>query len=239
MPEVKNNFKKVSVIMPVFNEEKTVRQAIERTAQISFDGLDKEIIVVDDGSTDRTREILHAIKNENIKLLYHQNNRGKGAALQTGFKAAGGDIIIIQDADLEYDPRDYNDLIKPILDNQAEVVYGSRFVGAKPHRVLYFWHYMGNKFITLLTNAFSNLNLTDVETCYKSFTHEVIEKMKLKENGFGFEIEFTIKASRLKLKFFEVGISYAGRTYAEGKKLHWHHGVQALWCVFKYGLFKF
>ncbi len=239
MPEVKNNFKKVSVIMPVFNEEKTVRQAIERTAQISFDGLDKEIIVVDDGSTDRTREILRAIKNENIKLLYHQKNRGKGAALQTGFKAAGGDIIIIQDADLEYDPRDYNDLIKPILDNQAEVVYGSRFVGAKPHRVLYFWHYMGNKFITLLTNAFSNLNLTDVETCYKSFTREVIEKINLKEKGFGFEIEFTIKTAGLKLRFFEVGISYAGRTYAEGKKLHWHHGVQALWCVFKYGLFKF
>ncbi len=238
MAALKNNFKKISIIMPVFNERETIRQVVEQVNKISFSGLEKEIIIVDDGSNDGTEKILPALSSENIKIFYHQKNMGKGAALRTGFEAAKGEIIIIQDADLEYNPQDYNDLIKPILNQQADVVYGSRFVGAKPHRVLYFWHYVGNKLVTLLTNAFSNLNLTDVETCYKAFTTEVIKKIKLKENGFGFEIEFTLKAARQQFKFFEIGIAYAGRTYAEGKKLHWYHGLQALWCIFKYGLLK-
>lgn len=238
MPESENNFKKVSIIIPVFNEQKTIQQIIERVTKISLNNLEKEMIIVDDGSNDGTREILRAINDKNIKIFYHQRNHGKGVALQTGFKAVTGDIIIIQDADLEYNPQDYHDLIKPILGHQADVVYGSRFIGGKPHRVLYFWHYVGNKLVTLLTNSFSNLNLTDVETCYKAFTRQVIKKINLKEKGFGFEIEFTLKAARHKFRFFEVGISYAGRTYLEGKKLYWHHGLQALWCVLKYGLLR-
>ncbi len=238
MSELENNPKKASIVIPVFNEQKTIRQIIERVTKISFNNLEKEIIVVDDGSNDKTREILRTINDKNIKIFYHQKNQGKGAALQTGFKAVTGDIIIIQDADLEYNPQDYHDLIKPILANQADVVYGSRFVGDKPHRVLYFWHYVGNKLVTLLTNSFSNLNLTDVETCYKAFTRQVIKEIKLKEKGFGFEIEFTLKAARKRFRFFEVGVAYAGRTYTEGKKLHWYHGLQAIGCVIKYGLFR-
>lgn len=239
MSELENNPKKVSIVIPVFNEQKTIRQIIERVTKISFNNLEKEIIVVDDGSNDKTREILRTINDKNIKIFYHQKNQGKGAALQTGFKAVTGDIIIIQDADLEYNPQDYHDLIKPILANQADVVYGSRFVGDKPHRVLYFWHYVGNKLVTLLTNSFSNLNLTDVETCYKVFRRQVLDNINLKEKRFDFEPEFTIKAARQKFRFYEVGISYTGRTYEEGKKINIKDGLRAIWCIIKYGIFNY
>lgn len=231
MPE--NNFSKISIIIPVYNEKKTILKIIEKVQETSVNGLEKEIIVVDDGSYDGTRELLNNIES-NIKVFYHQKNKGKGAALQTGFKAVSGEIILIQDADLEYDPADYKDLIKPIMDDKADVVYGSRFVGDKPHRVLYFWHYVGNKIVVLFSNMLSNLNLTDVETCYKVFTKNVLNKIKIKEKGFGFENEFTIKVAKNKFRFYEVGISYTGRTYEEGKKLNIRHAPLALWCTLKY-----
>jgi len=231
---------KLSIIIPAYNEDKTIRRIIERVNRVDL-GLDKEIIAVDDGSKDKTSEILDQIATAgkvDLKIFKHDKNQGKGAALNTGFKQASGDIIIIQDADLEYDPADYRSLIQPILDDKADIVYGSRFTGDKPHRVLYFWHYAGNKLIALISNIFSNLNLTDVETGYKAFRKEVIAGMKLKEKRFGFENEFTIKAARRKWRFYEVGISYAGRTYAEGKKLiAWRAGLRAAWCVVKYNIF--
>ena len=232
-----SNFNKISVIIPVFNEKNTISKIVEKVDNTDINGLTKEIIIVDDGSTDGTREILPSFENDHIKTFYHQKNQGKGAALHTAFKQITGDLIVIQDADLEYDPAEYKELTRPILDGRADIVYGSRFIGHKPHRVLYFWHSIGNKFITLFCNIFSNLNLTDIETCYKTFTKEVIQQIKLKEKRFGFEPEFTIKAAKQKFRFYEIGISYTGRTYQEGKKINAKDGFQALWCIVRYGIF--
>ncbi len=232
-----NNFNKISVIIPVFNEQDTILKIVAKVDRADINGLTKEIIIVDDGSTDGTREILPSLENDYIKIFYHQKNKGKGAALHTAFTQITGDLIIIQDADLEYDPAEYKELIKPILEGKADIVYGSRFAGSKPHRILYFWHSIGNKLITLFCNMFSNLNLTDIETCYKAFTKQVIDNLKLKEKRFGFEPEFTIKAAKQKFRFYEIGISYTGRTYQEGKKISAQDGFRALWCIIKYGIF--
>ncbi len=236
---LENKFIKISIIIPVFNEAQTILPLLEKVKQSPVNNLIKEIIIVNDNSTDKTKNILDNIQDENIKILHHQKNQGKGAALHTGFKLATGDIILIQDADLEYNPNEYQKLIQPILDNQADIVYGSRFIGAQPHRVLYFWHYVGNKILTLLSNMFSNLNLTDMETCYKVFRRKVLNDIVLKEKRFGFEPEFTIKVARKKFRFYEVGISYAGRTYEEGKKISTKDGLRAIWCIVKYGILNY
>jgi len=231
-----NKFSTLSIVVPVFNEERTLLKLLEKIQRAEVSGLQKEIIVINDGSTDKTKDILDNFQNKNIKILHHPKNQGKGAALQTGFQAASGEIILIQDADLEYNPDEYTRLVQPILNDQADIVYGSRFVGSQPHRVLYFWHYVGNKLLTLLSNMFSNLNLTDMETCYKTFRREVIQQIKLTEKRFGFEPEFTIKAARQKFRFYEIGISYAGRTYKDGKKVTAKDGWWAVWCIIKYGI---
>lgn len=226
---------KISVVMPVYNEIGTVEEIVARVQAVS---LEKEIIIVDDFSTDGTRERLEKIDqiHENVKVFYHDHNQGKGAALRTGFQSAAGDVVIIQDADLEYDPKEYPVLLESILDGRADVVYGSRFLGG-PHRVLFFWHYLGNKFLTLLSNALTNLNLTDMETCYKVFKREILEDMDLKSNRFGFEPEFTVKIARKNLRIYEVPISYSGRTYAEGKKIGWKDGVKAIFSIFWFRFF--
>ena len=224
---------KISIIIPVYNERETINDII---AAVSATPYRKEIIVVDDGSTDGTRNILGALQQDGVKVFMHDSNQGKGAALQTGFSHATGDIIIIQDADLEYDPEEYSILLKPILDGKADVVYGSRFGGHGAHRVLYFWHYVGNRFLTLMSNLFTNLNLTDMETCYKMFTREALEGIEIKEKRFGFEPEITAKMAKKKLRIYEVPISYYGRTYEQGKKIDWHDGVRAIWCILKYNL---
>jgi len=225
---------KVSVVIPAYNEVNTILEIISR---VQASPVEKEIIVVDDGSTDGTRARLADISNAgNVRVLLHERNRGKGAALRTGFAEATGDIIIVQDADLEYDPREYPRLLEPILDGRADVVYGSRFLGG-PHRALLFWHYAGNKFLTLLSNALSNINLTDIETCYKVFRREALSQIRLKSNRFGFEPEFTAKVARKKLRIYEVPISYSGRTYAEGKKITWRDGVRTLFTIIWYRLF--
>ena len=226
---------KISVVMPVYNEIGTVEEIVARVQAVS---LEKEIIIVDDFSTDGTRERLEKIDqiHENVKVLYHDHNQGKGAALRKGFQSATGDVVIIQDADLEYDPKEYPVLLESILDGRADVVYGSRFLGG-PHRVLFFWHYLGNKFLTLLSNALTNLNLTDMETCYKVFKREILEDMNLKSNRFGFEPEFTVKIARKNLRIYEVPISYSGRTYAEGKKIGWKDGVKAIFSIFWFRFF--
>jgi len=225
----------ISVVIPVYNEVSTIREIIARVQAVD---LDKEIIIVDDGSTDGTREQLQeiALSQENIKVFYHDRNQGKGAALRTGFEAATGDIVIIQDADLEYDPREYPVLLEPILDGRADIVYGSRFLGG-PHRVLFFWHYLGNKFLTLLSNALTNLNLTDMETCYKVFRREVLSDIQLKSNRFGFEPEFTAKIAKKEFRIYETSISYSGRTYAEGKKIGWKDGVKAIFAIIWFRFF--
>ena len=228
------NFKKISIIIPVYNEQKTIINILDKVKLAKVGILEQEIIIVNDGSTDKTSQILDNLNDPQVRILTHKKNQGKGSALKTGFSSSTGDIILIQDADLEYDPADYRDLVKPILEGKADIVYGSRFIGDKPHRVLYFWHYAANKFITLMTDMFANLNLTDVETCYKAFTRDVLDKIDLKENRFGFEIEFTIKAARLKKRFYEIGISYTGRTYEEGKTIKARDGLRALWCIIKY-----
>ncbi len=222
---------KVSVVMPVYNERQTIHKIIEKVQQVS---LEKEIIIVDDCSTDGTRECLENLKNDAIKIVYHDRNKGKGAALQTGFNHVSGDIVIIQDADLEYDPDEYHRLIRPIVSGQADVVYGSRFLSGSERRVLFFWHYIGNKFLTLVTNVLTNLNLSDMETCYKVFRSDILKKIRIEQNRFGFEPEFTVKIAKEKLRIYEVGISYYGRDYAEGKKIGWKDGVVALWCLVKY-----
>jgi glycosyltransferase involved in cell wall biosynthesis len=226
---------KISVIIPVYNEEATISEIIARVGAID---LEKEIIIVDDGSTDGTPQQLKEIagKFDNVKVLAHGKNLGKGAALRTGFAAATGDIMIIQDADLEYDPREYEALLVPVLDGRADVVYGSRFLSG-PHRVLFFWHYLGNKFLTLLCDAFSNLNLTDMETCYKVFKKEVLDEIQLKSNRFGFEPEFTMKIAKKGFRVYEVPISYSGRTYEEGKKISWQDGLAAIVTILWYRFF--
>ncbi len=229
----RENFK-LTIVIPVFNESGTIHDIITAVEATPYP---KEIIVVDDGSTDGTRDILDSIQNANVKVILHARNQGKGAALQTGFSHAAGDIIIIQDADLEYDPEEYPILLKPILDNKADVVYGSRFAGHGAHRVLYFWHYVGNRFLTLLSNLFTNINLSDMETCYKVFTREALAGVEIKEKRFGFEPEITAKMAKKKLRIYEVPISYYGRTYEHGKKVNWKDGVRALWCILKYNLF--
>ncbi len=226
---------KLSVIVPVYNEKNTLRDIISR---IKESPVDKEIIIVDDYSTDGTRELLKDELGGMVdKVLYHDRNRGKGAALRTGIKEATGDCVIIQDADMEYDPGEYELLLDPIIRGKADVVYGSRFAGTGPHRVLYFWHSLGNRFLTLLSNMFTDLNLTDMETCYKVFRREIIQSIDIQENRFGFEPEVTAKIARKGLRIYEVGISYYGRTYEEGKKIGWKDGVRAIYVILKYGLF--
>ena len=233
---------KLSIVMPTFNEESTIHLIIEKIDNVNLIGnIEKELIIINDCSTDNTKSIVENLINlyPNIEIRYyeHQMNLGKGAALRTGISMATGEYLIIQDADLEYDPEEYNDLLKPVLSGYADVVYGSRFMGSKPHRILFFWHTIGNKFLTTLSNAFTNLNLTDMETCYKLFETKTIQTLDLKENRFGFEPEFTSKISKIpKIRIYEVGISYYGRTYDEGKKIGWRDGLHAIYCVFKYSL---
>ncbi|OGW59377.1 MAG: glycosyl transferase [Nitrospirae bacterium RIFCSPHIGHO2_02_FULL_42_12] len=227
---------KISVVMPVFNEAGTIREIIKKIEDVD---LEKELIIVDDCSTDGTRDILKALeRNPGIRVFCHEKNMGKGAALRTGFKHASGDIVIIQDADLEYNPQEYHRLIKPILDGRADVVYGSRFVTTEERRVLFFWHYLGNSFITFLSNMFTNLNLTDIETCYKVFKADVIHSITIEENRFGFEPEITAKIAKKRYHIYEIGISYSGRDYSEGKKIGWKDGIRAIWCILKYNLIK-
>jgi glycosyltransferase involved in cell wall biosynthesis len=228
---------KISVIIPCYDEKDTIRDVVAAVRSAPYE--EKEIIVVDDCSRDGTRELLRTqIAPVVDKILYHDVNRGKGAALRTGIAAATGDIVIIQDADREYDPKEYNLLIEPILRDEADAVFGSRFMGGRPHRVLYFWHRAGNGFLTLLSNMFTNLNLTDMETGYKVFRREIIQRMKIEESRFGFEPEITAKLAKIGCRIYEVGISYYGRTYAEGKKVSWKDGVWAIWCIIKYNLLR-
>jgi glycosyltransferase involved in cell wall biosynthesis len=232
---------KLSVVIPVFNEAGTIRELVRQVAAADAGTdaagarVEKQIVVVDDFSTDGTREILREMKSENPDwiVLFHERNQGKGAALRDGFAAATGDVVVVQDADLEYDPAEYKILLMPIVAGHADVVYGSRFLGG-PHRVAYFWHYVGNKLITMLSNMMTNLNLTDVEVCFKMFRKEVLNGIRLRENRFGFEIEITSRVARARWRVYEVPVSYYGRTYAEGKKITWRDAFRALWCVVKY-----
>ena len=227
---------KLSIIVPCYNEKSTIREVIDAVLAAPYD--DKEIIIVDDCSKDGTKEVLlEEIEPLVHQILFHKVNQGKGAALRTGIQAATGDIVLIQDADLEYDPKEYPNLVEPILRNKADVVYGSRFMGSQPHRVLYFWHSVGNMVLTVLSNMFTNLNLTDMETCYKVFRREIIQGISIQENRFGFEPEITAKIAKLECRIFEVGISYYGRTYKEGKKIGWKDGFRAIYCIIKYNLF--
>ena len=242
---------KLSVVIPVYNEINTIEEIIFKVQEVN---LEKEIIIVDDASTDGTKEFLiklqkskgeiklerlnKSVNVDNIRIFFQQKNKGKGAALNRGFKEVKGDVIIVQDADLEYDPREYQKLMQPIEEGFADVVYGSRFIGGSPHRVLFFWHSFGNRFLTFLSNMFTNLNLTDMETCYKMFTKEVITHINIEENRFGIEPEITAKISKMNIRIYEVGISYYGRTYKEGKKIGWKDGLRAVYCIIKYNFKK-
>ena len=232
---------KLTIVIPVYNEKETLRTLVERVVTAPCLGLTKELILVDDASTDGGRELLQSLVSElspdiSLQLFLQPFNQGKGAALRRGFAAASGDLVLVQDADLEYDPADYPRLLEPLLQGKADVVYGSRFAGGEAHRVLYFWHSIGNRILTLLSNAMTNLNLTDMECCYKVFRREILQKLTIEEDRFGVEPELTAKIARLGCRIYEVGVSYAGRTYAEGKKIGWRDGVAALWCILKYNL---
>lgn len=228
---------KISIVIPIYNEKSTIAELIARVERVQLPGHEKELLLIDDCSTDGTREILAQWEGKH-RIIYHKQNAGKGGAVKTGIEHALGEVVIIQDADLEFDPAQYPLLLGPIFQNLADVVYGSRFVGDYPHRVLYFWHYCGNRFLTLLSNVFTNLNLTDMETGYKVFRREVLHSFTLAEKRFGFEPEITAKiAKQKKWRIYEVGISYAGRTYEEGKKISWRDGVWAIWCIIRYNIF--
>ena len=226
---------KLSVVIPIYNEKETIRVIYDCVKAVD---IVKEIILVDDFSTDGTREILNSLADATTKVVMHDRNMGKGAALRTGFQNVTGDIVIIQDADLEYDPQQYPKLIQPILDDKADIVYGSRFAGGEYRRVMFYWHMVGNKFLTTLSNMLTNLNLTDMETCYKVFRKEVLERITVEENRFGFEPEITAKLAKMDLRIYEIGISYSGRSYKEGKKIGWRDGFSALRCILKYNLFR-
>ena len=234
--------KMLTIIIPAYNEEKTIYSILEKVNEVELiRNITKEIIVVDDFSNDHTLNEVQNYINENpeiyINVLRHSNNKGKGAAIHSGIDKATGDFIIVQDADLEYNPMEYNFLLKPIIDGVADVVYGSRFIGGRPHRILFFWHSIGNKFLTFLSNMFTNLNLTDMETCYKLFKSDLLKGIRLKEKRFGFEPEVTAKISKIKnIRIYEVGISYYGRTYQEGKKINWKDGFRAIYCILKYSI---
>lgn len=234
--------KKLSIIIPAYNEGKTIHLILDKIIQTNLIDIEKEIIIVNDCSRDDTEEsinrYINANQDLNIQYFKHEINQGKGAAINTGIHKATGDFVIIQDADLEYDPNEYSILLKPILDGFADVVYGSRFIGGNPHRILFFWHSIGNQFLTFISNMFTNLNLTDMETCYKLFRREIIQSIQIKEKRFGLEPEITAKISKIpKIRIYEVGISYYGRTYEEGKKIGWRDGFEAIWCILKYNLF--
>jgi glycosyltransferase involved in cell wall biosynthesis len=229
----------LSVVMPVYNEEKWVAEIVRRVMSVELP-MSRELVIVDDCSQDKTPALLDGIVSEHadgsIRVFHHETNQGKGAALRTGFEQAKGDILLVQDADLEYDPKDYHRLLTPILDGRADVVYGSRFIG-EVHRVLYYWHYLGNRFLTTMSNMFTNLNLTDMEVCYKVFKREALEGIRIRSDRFGFEPEITAKIARRRLRIYEVPVSYSGRDYSEGKKIGWKDGVKALWCILWFSLF--
>ncbi len=228
--------KKISIIIPAFNEEGTIVKTVRRVLRTKIRGVNKEIFIVNDGSRDKTLQEIMKIKDKRVKAIDKRRNEGKGAAIRDAFRKISGDVVIIQDADLEYDPNEITKLLEPIRKGQADVVYGSRFMGGEAHRVLLFWHMVGNRFLTLFSNMITNINLTDMETCYKLFTIDVAKKLRLKENRFGFEPEFTMKVAKMKARVYEMGISYSGRSYSEGKKINWKDGVHAIWCMIKYGI---
>ena len=232
----------LSVIIPAYNESRTILQILSKVSTVTLpENVNREIIVIDDASTDDTAALIQKFQADhaslNLKLFSHQKNQGKGAALHTGIKAATGDFVVIQDADLEYDPAEFSILLHPVISNFADVVYGSRFIGGKPHRILFYWHSIGNRWLTNLSNMFTNLNLTDMETCYKMWRRDIIQSVSLKENRFGFEPEVTAKVSRIpKVRIYEVGISYYGRSFEDGKKIGWKDGFRAIWCILKYNI---